>query len=709
MSTKTLVPYVAPDRPLRDFTFRAVALGVVLSVVFGMVNAYVGLRIGLTVSASIPSAVLSMAVLRGLFKNGTVLENNVTHAVGSTGESVAAGVIFTLPALLFLGVKLSPFQIFLLGAVAGLLGLLMMIPLRRGLMVDEHATLPFPEGTACAKVLIAGDKGGTTARPVIAGGLIGIGYKLATGALSLWKDSVTWTFASLHKATLGFDLSPLMLGVGYLIGPRVAGEMLAGGVLGFCVLIPAFDAMAGTGLGAALGVSPEAAGWGALGGEHSLWSEYVRYVGAGGVAFGGLVSLVRALPTIGSSFKGGLAALSAGRAPAERGARRGLGLGRPALLGLGLFAVLTLGLRAVPGLSIGGGQIPLWEKLGLAEAALMAGIVAAIAFAASWSLSWLARSSLPRNDRDLPIPVVLGGIALLSLALWLVPQLGLDLLGTVVAVVFSFFFVVVSARMVGLIGTTSQPMSGMVITALLATTVLFKVLGRTGPETMTMVILVGAVVSITISMSGDLAQDLKTGALIGTAPVHLQIGQMIGTVAAALRAGSVLLLLDAAYGLGSKLLPAPQARLMATIVRGVMEGRLPWRLMLLGVVICVVAWAVFKVSPLTFAIGLYLPITTSTPLIFGGLVSLLLARRTRDPARLAERDERATLAASGMIAGDALTGIAIAALTVTGLSDRLAFRSLGEGALEDLLAVAPFALAAVYLYRAAVGRRAPAA
>ncbi|BDG10247.1 OPT family oligopeptide transporter [Anaeromyxobacter paludicola] len=707
MSPKPLVPYVPPDRVLRDFTFRAVALGVLLSIVFGMVNAYVGLRIGLTVSASIPSAVLSMAVLRGIFKNGTILENNVTHAVGSTGESVAAGVIFTLPALLFLGVRLSPFQIFLLGAVAGLLGLLMMIPLRRGLMVEEHGTLPFPEGTACAKVLIAGDKGGTTARPVILGGLVGIGYKLATGAFSLWKDSVTWTFAALHKATIGFDLSPLMLGVGYLIGPRVAGEMLAGGVLGFCVLIPFFDAAAGTGLGAALGVAPEAAGWSALGGEHSLWSEYVRYVGAGGVAFGGMVSLLRALPTIGSSFRGGLAAIGAGGDGAKRaGGAGGLGLVRPALLALGLFAVLSAGLRAVPALAIGG--VPVWEKLGAGDAALMAGIVAAIAFAATWSLSWLSRSSLPRNDRDLPIPVVLGGALLLSLGLWLVPQLGLDLLGTVVAVVFSFFFVVVSARMVGLIGTTSQPMSGMVITALLATTVLFKVLGRTGPETMTMVILVGAVVSITISMSGDLAQDLKTGALIGTAPAHLQVGQMIGTVAAALRAGSVLLLLDAAYGLGSKLLPAPQARLMATIVRGVMEGRLPWRLMLLGVAICVVAWAVFKVSPLTFAIGLYLPITTSAPLVFGGLVSLLLARRVKDPARHAEADERATLAASGMIAGDALTGIAIAALTVTGLSDKLALRALGEGPLEDLVAVAPFAVAAFYLYRAARGRRAGA-
>ncbi len=705
MAAKTLVPYVAPDQPLRAFTFRAVALGVVLSILFGMVNAYVGLRIGLTVSASIPSAVLSMAVLRGLFRDGTILENNVTHAVGSTGESVAAGVIFTLPALLFLGVRLSPFQIFLLGAVAGLLGLLMMIPLRRGLMVEEHATLPFPEGTACAKVLIAGDRGGTTARPVLAGGLLGIGYKLATGAFSLWKDSVTWTFSALHKATIGFDLSPLMLGVGYLIGPRVAGEMLAGGVLGFCVLLPAFDALAGTPLVGALGIAPAAAGWAALGGEHSLWSDYVRYVGAGGVAFGGLVSLLRALPTIGASFRGGLAALSASRSPSATGARRGLGLGRPALLGLGLFAVLTAGLRAAPGLSIGAGHLPLWEKLDLPEAALMAGIVAAIAFAGSWSLSWLSRSPLPRNDRDLPIPVVLGGVALLSLALWLVPQLGLDLLGTAVAVVFSFFFVVVSARMVGLIGTTSQPMSGMVITALLATTVLFKLLGRTGPETMTTVILVGAVVSITISLSGDLAQDLKTGALVGTAPAHLQVGQMIGTVAAALRAGSVLLLLDAAYGLGSKLLPAPQARLMATIVRGVMEGRLPWRLMLLGVAICVVAWLAFRVSPLTFAIGLYLPITTSTPLIFGGLVSLLLARRAGDPALLAERDERATLAASGMIAGDALTGIAIAALTVTGLSEKLALRAPGDGLPEDLLAMAPFALAAIYLYRTALGRK----
>ncbi len=705
MPKTPLVPYLPADGRVPDFTLRAVVLGVGLSLLFGMVNAYVGLRIGLTVSASIPSAVLSMAVLRGLLKTGTIHENNVTHAVGSTGESVAAGIIFTLPALLFLGVRLSPFQVFLLGAVAGLLGLLLMIPLRHGLVVEEHGVLPFPEGTACAKVLIAGDQGGTTARPVILGGLVGAAYRLATGAFSLWKDSVVWTAQSLHKATIGFDLSPLMLGVGYLIGPRVAGVMLAGGVLGFVFLVPAFDAIAGTSLGHALGVAPDAASWPVLGREQSIWGEYVRYVGAGGVALGGLISLGKAVPSVGRSLRSGLGAFrGAGGGEGARGRELLAALVRSAIV----FGLLAVALRAVPGIAAAGGRIWIWERLTAGESGLMAGLVALIVFAAVAGLAALRRSPLPRSEQDLPMPIVAGGVLVLALGLWLVPQLGLDLLGAAVALFFSFFFVVVSARMVGLIGTTSQPVSGMVITALLATVVLFKALGRTGSGHMASVILVGAVVSIAISLSGDLAQDLKTGALVGTTPAHLQIGQMIGTVAAALRAGAVLLLLDSAYHLGSARLPAPQAKLMATIVRGVMEGRLPWKLMAVGAALALGA-EMLGVSALAFAIGLYLPVTTSAPLIFGGLVSWLLHRRSR-AERPAERDERATLLASGMIAGDALTGVAVAALTVAGLSERLAVRVPGEGLGEDLLAIVPFVLVAVFLYTTAMrGRPAAAA
>jgi uncharacterized oligopeptide transporter (OPT) family protein len=696
-----LVPYVAPDKPMAEFTLRAVALGVVLSLLFGMVNAYVGLKIGLTVSASIPSAVLSMAVLRGLLRTGTVLENNVTHAVGSTGESVAAGIIFTLPALAFLHISLTPFQIFLLGASSGLLGLLMMIPLRKGLMVDEHATLPFPEGTACAKVLVAGDKGGTTARPVIIGGAIGSGYKLAMSLTTLWRDSVSWTSESLHKATLGFDLSPLMLGVGYLIGFEVSLVMLAGGVLGFVILIPAFDLIAGTGIGAALGVPPEAASWPPVGPEdvHSLWGDCVRYVGAGAVAFGGLVSLAKAIPTIGGSFKGGLAAFGKGG-----GGSGTMPLLRPLAITAVVFAAATGALLVIPSVVIGG-KVPVWEALTFPEALLMAGVFALVVFAALATHASIARSKAPRADRDMPMPLVLGGIAILCLALWLVPQLGFDLPAALVTVIFSFFFVVVSARMVGLIGTTSQPMSGMVITALLACALLFRQMGRTGDGAMAMTILVGAAVAITISMSGDLAQDLKTGALLGATPGYLQIGQMIGTVAAALRAGAVLLLLDAAYGLGSANLPAPQAKLMATIVRGVMEGQLPWKLLLLGAALALVTELV-GVSSLAFAIGLYLPVTTSAPLIFGGLISWWVRRKSTDDAVWAKRDEKATLLASGMIAGDALTGIALAVVAVAGLAGSVALRRPGEGILEDLAAIVPFAIAAVFLYRSAMKERA---
>jgi uncharacterized oligopeptide transporter (OPT) family protein len=693
---------------MAEFTLRAVVLGVVLSLIFGMVNAYVGLRIGLTVSASIPSAVLSMAVLRGLFRTGTVLENNATHAVGSTGEAVAAGIIFTLPALIFLEVSITPFQIFLLGATAGLLGLMMMIPLRRTLMVEEHGALPFPEGTACAKVLIAGDKGGTSARPVVTGALVGIAYKVAMSVLALWKESVLWTSAALHKATIGFDLSPLMLGVGYLIGVRVAGVMLAGGVLGFVILVPVFDLLPGTALGNALGVSPEADSWPVLGGAHSLWGDYVRYVGAGGVAFGGLISLVRVVIKIGGNLRkktsgsarvsgaGGGDGRLAGTSSASAGGGASRDLRRAGMVAAAAFAVLTVALHFIPGFAAGGGKVPVWEKLGFAEAAQMAGIFALVLFAGMVATASVRRSPLPRPDRDMPFWLVGGIVAALALGLWLLPQMRLDLLGAAIAIVFSFFFVVVSSRMVGLIGTTSQPVSGMVITALLATALLYRTVGQSGHGGMVMTILVGAVVCITISMSGDLAQDLKTGALLGATPAYLQVGQMIGTVAAALRAGAVLLLLDAAYGLGSELLPAPQARLMATIVQGVMAGDLPWKLLLLGAAIAAVVELV-GVSSLAFAIGLYLPITTSAPLIFGGLMSWWLARSTPDEKLHAKRDERATLMASGMIAGDALTGIALAAVTVAGLHPAL--RIPGDAWWEDPLAILPFAASGAYLWR----------
>jgi putative OPT family oligopeptide transporter len=600
---RPLEPYVSDDARIPELTLRAVVLGTVLSLTFGMVNAYLALKIGLTVSASIPSAVLSMAVLRGILRRGTILENNLVHTIASAGESLAAGVIFTVPALIFLELAPTGFEIFLLGATAGTLGNLMMIPLRRTLTVERHGELPFPEGTACAMVLVAGEKGGASARPVFGGIAAGAMYTLCGRALRLWGDTVFWSFDALGKASIGFELSPMFLGVGYLIGPRIAGVMLAGGLLGWAVLIPFFVLLGGGvrwfGLPADLGGLD----------AKEIWRQAVRYVGAGAVAAGGLVSLVRAAPAMRSSIANLVASVR-----------------RPIAAG-------------------------------------------------------------PRSERDLPGGVVIGGVAALTLALWLFPAYHLTLLDSVLAVAFTFFFVVVSSEIVGLIGTTSQPVSGMTITALLATAFAVWLSGRTGAAGAAVAIRVAAIVAVSIALAGDMSQDLKTGAIVGATPWVLQLGEAIGAIVAALRSGWVLFLLHEAYGVGSAILPAPQSRLMATLATGVMQGDLPWRLLGLGAGLALAAEAI-GVASLPFAIGLYLPITTSAPLILGGVTSWLLDRGGPKAARR----EPLTLLASGLVAGDALMGIAVAALVVSGLADHVALRTPGSGGVEDVFTVLPFVL-----------------
>ncbi len=601
-----LVPYIPASQKLPEFTPFALILGAALSLCFGMVNAYLGLRAGLTVSASIPSAVISMAVMKGVFRRGTVLENNIVQTVASTGESVAAGVIFTVPAFLFLQVSPTGLQIFLLASTAALLGILLLIPLRHPVMVEEHGVLPFPEGTACAQVLIAGDRGGVAARPVFAGIAVGAFYQFCSRALGLWRESVLWSFEQLHKATIGFELSPIFLGIGYLVGLRIALVMLAGGAVGWGLLIPLFDSLAGSAAGAALGVGEQARRLDAAG----LWSEYVRYAGAGAVAAGGLAAMARALPTVRVS------------------------LGR-------LFAAGQNGAKL-------------------------------------------------RTELDLPQPVVFGGIVILALAMGLSPSLFLSWPAVVLAVFFTFFFVVVSARIVGLLGTTAQPVSGMTITALLATTAALGAIGQRGSEEGVGAMSVAAVVAIGIAVAGDLSQDLKTGALLGATPRKQQVAEMIGALVAALRAGWVLLLLHKAYTIGSSALPAPQAKLMATLVEGVTQGNLPLPLMALGAALAL-AVEITGLPSLAFAIGLYLPITTSAALIFGALLGRLLGGKT----------ERGTLCASGLVAGDALMGVALAAAIVSGFAGKIALRTPGQGPLEAFLTILAFACLLAFLGRSA--------
>ena len=624
-------PYIPAEREIPQFSVQAAVLGVLLALLFGAANAYVGLKIGMTVTASIPAAVMGMAILRGILRRGTVLENNMVQTIASSGESLAAGIVFTMPALIFLGLKLTWWKVFALSWAGGLLGILMMIPLRRSLMVDEHRELPYPEGTACAEVLLAGEEGGGRARSVFWGIALGGLYRLLSEGLGLWRLVVQWSAERMHRATMGFELTPILLGVGYLIGPRIAAVMFAGGVLGWVVLIPLLHWLGSqTDLVLYPGTVPLATM-----DADAIWDHYIRYIGAGGVAFGGLVSLLKILPTVWSSF------------------------------------VRVMGT--------------------LRRSAMAAGVL--------------------RTDRDLGPWGILSVSALVILGMLLLPVFGFGWQGTLISLVFSFFFVAVSARMVGLIGSTSQPVSGMTITALLATAFLFHQMGMRGEAGMEAAITVAAVVCIAICMSGDIAQDLKTGALMGATPSKQQLGEVLGTLSFALIGGSVVVLLHEAYTLGSAELPTPQGRLMADLTRGVMGGQLPWTLLAVGagIALCV---ELLGVASLPFAIGLYLPVTTSAPVIFGGLLAWLLGRR-----RLGDRArERGTLFASGLIAGDALIGVLLAFLSVTPLgvhpdgsrrflADFLVLREPGLGGLEDLVALLPFVALGVVFWMTIRGRR----
>ncbi len=584
-------PYVAPEDRMMEFTLRAVLIGIVLGVVFGAANAYLGLRVGLTVSASIPAAVMAVAVFRIL--GGTILEANIVQTVGSAGESLAAGVIFTLPAL-FLWAREDPAiivsvgQITVLALFGGLLGVLFMIPLRSYLISREHGNLPYPEGTACAEVQVAGDVGGGKARLLFAGLGVGALYQLFANSrgLSLWNESPALPLPK--KAEIGGDFTPELLGVGFIIGPKIATIMFSGSALAWLLLIPIINAWGGTDV-----VYPATAPMIDLS-SGDIWNNYIRYVGAGAVAFGGIATLVKSLPTMIESFK--------------------------------------LGLR---GMDAGGGAGP-----------------------------------VIRTHQDLSFRLVFGLALLLAVALWLWPGVPVNLLGAVLIVVFSFFFVTVSSRIVGLIGSSSNPVSGMTIAALLLTSLIWVALGLNdgSPASKVAVLAVGAVVCISAAIAGDTSQDLKTGFLLGATPRLQQYGEMIGVITSAAVMGFVLIVLNESYGIGTADgLPAPQATLMSLVIDGVLEASLPWGFVILGMILAAIVEFGLRQPSLAFAVGVYLPVSLMTPIFIGGMMRLGLARKyaVADPDdqvqhdRLADKRERGVLFASGLIAGAALVGVMI--------------------------------------------------
>ncbi len=541
-----------------EITFKAVVLGVLLAIVFGAANAYLGLKVGMTVSASIPAAVMSMAILRGLFRSGTILENNIVQTIASAGESLAAGVIFVVPALIFLGLPPSQFVIFLLAATGGLLGVLLMVPIRRHLIEEEHDHLPYPEGTACAEVLRAGEEGGKKAKTVFLGLLAGGAFKFLMAGIKVWPERAGLLIRPL-STFLSFDLSPALTGVGYILGIRISSLVFAGGFLGWFVLIPLISYFRDI---------PVLSADDAL----TLWSNYVRYIGAGAVLGGGLASLARTLP----AFRGALRV-------------------------------------AMEGLRRQGGSI-----------------------------------------EDLPMTWVFGRIAGIFLLLFLVPTFHLSFLGALLAIVFAFLFVTVAAWIVGVIGSSQSPVSAMTIATLLIVSMIFVAIGHTGQAGMVSALSLGAIVCIAAAISGDTSQDLKTGFLVGAIPRHQQVAEIIGVLASATIVGWVLFLLDKAYTLGSEALSAPQATLMSLVVKGVFGGTMPWVLILAGVFLAVFL-ELLRVPSISVAIGLYLPLELTSSIFLGGVTARIFGQR-----------EKGILYTSGLIAGDALIGILIALLIVSG-------------------------------------------
>lgn len=593
---ETMKPYISADRTLHEMTPLSIIVGIILAIVFGAANAYLGLRVGMTVSASIPAAVLGMGVYRLCRKKDTILESNMVQTIGSAGESLAAGAIFTMPALFLWaqeeGTKMPGImEIALIALIGGLLGICFMVPLRKALIVKEHGTLPYPEGTACAEVLLAGEKGGANASVVFLGMGIAALLKFIVDGLKVVSSAVTVTIQKIH-GEISAQVYPALVSVGYICGFKIASYMFAGGILGWLVLIPMIYLF-----GADTTLFPASVSVHELweqAGASGIWSSYIRYIGAGAVATGGIVSLIKSLPLIVRTFA-----------------------------------------DAMKGLKGSGKQ-----------------------------------ANELRTEKDLKMSVVLIMLAILIVAIAVTPIIPIDVIGAIVIVIFGFFFATVSSRMVGLVGSSNNPVSGMAIATLLATTVLLKATGHTGMSGMTAAIAIGSVICIVAAMAGDMSQDLKTGYILGATPVKQQYGEMIGTVVSAVTIGFVLYLLNAAWGFGTPELSAPQATLMKMIVEGVMGGNLPWTLVFIGVFIAL-AVELLGIPVLPFAIGLYLPIELSSCIMIGGVLRWALEKKKYKSGEQKESTiSNGVLCCSGMIAGEGLIGILLAVFAVVKVNGR---------------------------------------
>lgn len=624
---KDFKPFISADKIVPEFTFTSLFIGILLAVVFGAANAYLGLRVGMTVSASIPAAVLSMGIIRVILRRDSILENNMVQTIGSAGESVAAGAIFTLPALFLWaadgveGIEAPGlFEIFLIALVGGTLGVLFMIPLRKALIVEEHGVLPYPEGTACAEVLLAGEEGGSKASVVFSGLGIAAVYKFVADGLGVFPSSVNYDIKAYKGSAVGMDVLPALVGVGYICGPRIASYMFSGSVLSWFVLMPLISLFAGDAI-----IFPGTKPISSLA-PSELWGTYIKYIGAGAVATGGIISLIKSLPLIVKTFSQAMKSMSNNKGKAASGLR---------------------------------------------------------------------------TDQDMPMPVILIGVGVIAIAIWLLPTFPINLLGAVIVVIFGFFFATVSSRMVGLIGSSNNPVSGMAIATLLIATILLKATGLDGATGMKGAIAIGSIICIVAAIAGDTSQYLKTGFIVGATPKKQQWGELIGVLTSSLAIGGVLYLLNEAWGYGSTELPAAQATMMRMIVEGVMNADLPWGLIGAGAAIAIVV-EILRIPVLPFAVGMYLPLSLNAGIMAGGLVRLVVEKkRGLSEEKKKAAIDRGILYTSGMIAGEGLVGILLAVFAVVelDLTKLLGGFSLGQiGAILIFLVVVIGSLFKVTLF-----------
>ena len=596
---KEFKPYIPADKVVPEFTVTALLIGILLAIVFGAANAYLGLLVGMTVSASIPAAVISMGIIRVILRKDSILENNMVQTIGSAGESVAAGAIFTLPAL-FLWAEEgkiafpSILSIALIALFGGILGVCFMVPLRQALIVEEHGTLPFPEGTACAEVLLAGEEGGSKAGTVFAGLGIAAVYKFFADGTQLFPSEIGHAFKNYSGAQIGMQVLPALGGVGYICGPKISSYMFAGGTLSWFVLMPMIALFGGDATIFPASVTVNELLTMPGGGPSALWSNYIKYIGAGAVATGGIISLIKSLPLIVRTFK-----------------------------------------QAIGSMKKNAGS-----------------------------------SNQLRTEQDLPFPLLIGVIIVIAVLIWILPIFPVNLIGALIIVVFGFFFATVSSRMVGLIGSSNNPVSGMTIATLLFATVILKVTGTTGLTGMVGAISIGGIICIVAAIAGDASQDLKTGFIVGATPSKQQVGEIIGVVASSAAIGFVLYLLNEAWGYGTEKIPAAQATMMKMLVEGIMNEELPWAMILIGVFIAIVV-EILKMPVMPFAVGMYLPFSLSAGIMAGGIVRIFVEKKKGTEAEKKARTDRGLLFTSGMIAGEGIIGILLAVFAVVKIDSKI--------------------------------------